>query len=56
MPVEETVAHTASLCEGVRAVTALLISTMLRPTAGHAPCSVLMHTHRNKDVNFLSSP
>ena len=53
---EEHTAHLTSLCTGVRAATSLLLSTLLRPQAGNPSWSVLLHTHRNKDFNFLSSP
>ena len=56
MPREELAAHNISLCSGVRSATSLLVSTMLRPSAGSPSASVPMHTHRNKDFNFLSSP
>ena len=53
---EELAAHNISLCSGVRSATSLLVSTMLRPSPGSPFASVPMHTHRNKDFNFLSSP
>ena len=56
MPMEELAAHNISLCSGVRSATSLLVSTMLRPSPGSPFASVPMHTHRNKDFNFLSSP
>ncbi|XP_019850343.1 PREDICTED: huntingtin-like isoform X2 [Amphimedon queenslandica] len=56
MPMEELAAHNISLCSGVRSATSLLVSTMLRPSPGSPLASVPMHTHRNKDFNFLSSP
>lgn len=56
MPQEELTAYNIGLCSGVRAVTSLLISTILRPQPGNPSSSIPMHTHRNKDFNFLSSP
>ena len=56
MPREELIAHNIGLCSGVRAATSLLMSTVLRPYPGSPSSSIPMHTHRNKDFNFLSSP
>ena len=56
MPREELVARNIGLCSGVRATTSLLMSTVLRPHPGSPSSSIPMHTHRNKDFNFLSSP
>ena len=56
MPREELVARNIGLCSGVRATTSLLMSTVLRPHPGSPSSSISMHTHRNKDFNFLSSP
>lgn len=53
---EEHTAHLTSLCAGVRAATTLLLNTLLRPQAGNPSWGVLLHTHRNKDFTFLSSP
>jgi huntingtin len=53
---EEMVAHSMGLVSGVRGLTSLLMSTILRPSPGNPSSSVPMHTHRNKDFNFLSSP
>ena len=56
MPREELLAHIMSLCTGVQSATSLLLSTSLRPESGNPMWSVPIHTHRNKDFNFLSSP
>ncbi len=56
MPLEEHLAHNMSLCVALRSATSVIRGIGLRPHAGNPIWSIPLHTHRNKDFNFLSSP
>lgn len=56
MPMEEHLAYNMSLCTALRSAMSLLYSLTLRPVSGNTVWSTPLHTHRNKDFNFLSSP
>ena len=56
MPMEEHMAYNIGLCVALRSTASLLRGIALRPLAGNPIWSIPLHTHRNKDFNFLSSP
>ena len=47
--------NTTIIHSGLRAVTSLLLGTMLRPVLGNPTSSVPIHTHRNNEMLFLGS-
>jgi huntingtin len=55
LPDEETVEVYKVTCVAVKAITSLLVQTLLAPTPGHPAGSQLLHTCRQKELPFLGS-